>query len=198
MRTDAASSQHESRRTPIAEPVEPVEVVAKIGPESGASLERTAVGGSLWDLPGCATVFCLGADIFGSMWNLTALRYGEAGLVADCVEPIEPGSKVSLDSRRPDTSPSAAKSSRVLNSARPSALRFASSSASRRDACLARRRLRRACRGRTIPMLETIGVVAHRASSGACQTGTPVCSMRGVTRSPRAGNDAPSSRLVRS
>ena len=32
MRTDAASSQHESRRTPIAEPVEPVEVVAKIGP----------------------------------------------------------------------------------------------------------------------------------------------------------------------
>lgn len=101
MRTDAASSQHESRRTPIAEPVEPVEVVAKIGPESGASLERTAVGGSLWDLPGCATAFCLGADIFGSMWNLTALRYGEAGLVADCVEPIEPGSKVSLGFEAP-------------------------------------------------------------------------------------------------
>lgn len=98
MRIDAASSQHETRHEAAAETIE---VVAKIGPDGVASLERAAVGGSLWDLPGCATAFCLGADIFGTMWHLTSLRYGEAGLVADCVEPIEPGSKISLGFEAP-------------------------------------------------------------------------------------------------
>ena len=37
----------------------------------------------------------------GSSWILTAPRYGEAGPVADCVEPIEPGSKVSLGFEAP-------------------------------------------------------------------------------------------------
>lgn len=98
MRIDATNRQHDTCNAPTGEPVE---VVAKIGPDGASSLEGTAVGGSLWDLPGCATAFCLGADIFGTMWHLTGLRYGEAGLVADCVEPIEPGSRISLGFEAP-------------------------------------------------------------------------------------------------
>lgn len=78
-----------------------VEVVARIGPDRDAAFEASAIAGSLWDLPGCATAFCLGADIFGTMWHLTSLRYGTAGLVADAAEPIEPGSKVSLGFEAP-------------------------------------------------------------------------------------------------
>lgn len=98
MRSDATNTPPQTRPAPIDAPVE---VVAKIGPDTLSSLEGSAVGGSLWDLSGCATAFCLGADIFGTMWHLTSLRYGEAGLVADCVEPIEPGSRISLGFEAP-------------------------------------------------------------------------------------------------
>jgi hypothetical protein len=100
MRTDTSSNRHDRLDRPDLEISEPVDVLARIGASAPCDVE-TSLGGSLWDLEGCATAFCLGADIFGTMWNLTALRYGPAGVVADVAEPIDPGSKISLGFEAP-------------------------------------------------------------------------------------------------
>jgi hypothetical protein len=97
MRTDTSADRNERQELGTSEPVD---VIARIGSEQLCEVE-TSLDGSLWDLEGCATAFCLGADIFGTMWNLTALRYGAAGVVADVAEPIDPGSKVSLGFEAP-------------------------------------------------------------------------------------------------
>lgn len=76
------------------------DVIAKIGPaveiSAGDRREAVTIPGEHWDLPGCATAFCLGGDIFGTMANLTELRYGPDGLIATSNEPLEAGCNVSL------------------------------------------------------------------------------------------------------
>jgi len=52
--------------------------------------------GDHWAIPGCATLFCLGADAFGRMAHLVDLTYGHEGLLASTTEDLEPGTRISL------------------------------------------------------------------------------------------------------
>jgi hypothetical protein len=106
--TDSRTEMPASAIAPAAMPLDLL-VEPKADPRAG--LEEDAqrrsdesfgvLGGHSWPLRGCATAFCLGAERFGQIANLTAIRFGGGGVVADAAEEIPPGAAVSLGFEAP-------------------------------------------------------------------------------------------------
>jgi len=80
-------------------------ILATIGPSTSprstvdlsvAERAPLRLDGDQWAIPGCATLFCLGADAFGRMAHLVDLTYGHEGLLASTTEDLEPGTRISL------------------------------------------------------------------------------------------------------
>jgi hypothetical protein len=106
--TDSRTAIPVPAASPAAMPLDLL-VEPKADPRAGFEEESSrksdesfgVLGGHSWPLRGCATLFCLGADRFGQIANLTELRFGGGGVVADAVEAIPAGAAVSLGFEAP-------------------------------------------------------------------------------------------------